>query len=282
VDTNRQSHLQYNRSVALKSKEGKRSVAMPKYNVPALEKGLDILEALSAASVPMSLSDLAAKLNRTSGEIFRMLVVLERRAYVVRDPASANYTLSLRLYELAHTHSPVDQLLRAAALPMRQLAESVRESCHLSILSRGRLVVLQQVESPEKIRLSVEVGAQFPPIHSTSGRLLLAFLRPEELEHILNADPDVPSLQPRERSRLSAQLDDIRKNGYAIFDSETRPGMKDLSVPVGQPGVGIIAALCIPCLLGGKDESGQRKILRALQECATRIGDSLGLQLQAR
>ena len=70
---------------------------LPAYSVPALEKGLDILEALSASSQPQSLSGLAHLLERNSNEIFRMLNLLERRNYVLRDE-SGGYRLSLRMY----------------------------------------------------------------------------------------------------------------------------------------------------------------------------------------
>ena len=149
---------------------------MPKYHVPALEKALDVLEALAASSVPQSLADLARTLKRTSSELFRMLTVLERRSYVLKDPVTGSYSLSLKLYELGHTHSPVERMVGVASRPMRELADDVRESCHLSVLSRGSLMILMQVESPEKLRLSIEVGARFPALHTSSGRLLLAYL----------------------------------------------------------------------------------------------------------
>ena len=78
-----------------------------KYHVPALEKGLDILETLASSAVPQSLSELARSLHRSSSELFRMLDSLERRGYILKDLVSGNYRLSLKLYELAHTHSPV-------------------------------------------------------------------------------------------------------------------------------------------------------------------------------
>jgi DNA-binding IclR family transcriptional regulator len=67
------------------------------YSVPALEKGLDILEKLAASPVAQSLSEMACKLGRTSSELFRMLNILERRGYLEKDPASGKYTLTLRL-----------------------------------------------------------------------------------------------------------------------------------------------------------------------------------------
>ena len=51
------------------------------YPVPALEKGLDLLELLSARADPQSLTALARTLGRSSSELFRMITCLERRGY---------------------------------------------------------------------------------------------------------------------------------------------------------------------------------------------------------
>ncbi|MGI9071598.1 MAG: hypothetical protein ACR2JB_09865 [Bryobacteraceae bacterium] len=59
-------------------------------------------------------------LGRTSSELFRMIDALEKRSYIVRDPVSGGYRLTVKLYELAHTHSPVDELLRAAEFAIRR------------------------------------------------------------------------------------------------------------------------------------------------------------------
>jgi DNA-binding IclR family transcriptional regulator len=113
--------------------------AKPSYFVPALEKGLDVLEALASASGPQTLTELARDLDRSSSVLFRIIDALEKRAYIARDPVSGTYHLTLKLYELAHTHSPADQLLKAATFPMRVLADTIHESCHLSVLAHGKL-----------------------------------------------------------------------------------------------------------------------------------------------
>ncbi|HET8830326.1 MAG TPA: helix-turn-helix domain-containing protein, partial [Pelobium sp.] len=81
-----------------------------KYQAPALEKGLDILEYLSSQSVPVSQTEIAGNLNKSSNEIYRMLVCLEDRGYIIRDQVSSKYKLSLKLYHLSHQHSVVDEL----------------------------------------------------------------------------------------------------------------------------------------------------------------------------
>src|SRR5690242_10696200 len=151
-------------------------VKAPNYAVPALEKGLDILEVLAAVAVPQSLAELAVKLERSSSELFRMLNCLERRGYITREPHSGKYALTLKLYTLAHAHSVTEKLLRAATVPMQALTDKVREACHLSVLEQGSLVVVAQQESPERVRVSIEVGGAFDPVATASGRLLLAYL----------------------------------------------------------------------------------------------------------
>lgn len=253
---------------------------VPKYYVPALEKGLDILEELAANSVPRSLSELAKSLNRSSSELFRMLDALERRGYILKDPLSGNYRLSLKLYELAHTHSPVEQLLSAAAKPMRDLTAAIRESCHLSVLSRGKLVVLAQEESPEKVRLSVEVGARFSAIHTVSGRLLLAQLDPGDLNEFLAADPDYQDLSRTQQKQFLAELDEIRELGVSTALNETLVGVQDVAALVGNPKAGIMAALAATAWMGPAKRISTQKIQSALQECAERITRSIGLAVE--
>src|ERR1700750_404957 len=101
---------------------------------PALEKGLDLLEALAAESRGLSQKQLAERVGRSVGEIFRMLVALERRGYVTRDPVSAEYTLTLKLFRIASQFPPTERLLQAALPVMEQLAGRVPLSCHLALL----------------------------------------------------------------------------------------------------------------------------------------------------
>jgi DNA-binding IclR family transcriptional regulator len=249
----------------------------PVYAVPALEKGLDLLELLSAAAAPQSQAEIARKLGRSPGEIFRMLNCLERRGWIGKEEGSGRYHVTLKLYELAHAHTPVEQLLRASARPMRELARALRESVHLSVLSRGKLVVLAQEESPEPRRLSIEVGGRFPPVRTASGRLLLAHLAKEDLDEILSGDADFRALGPAERKRLLSGLLDLRRAGVSSAESESIVGVRDVAVLVGNPRVGVTAALCVPSLGLIDRKRSKKELLALLRRAAERITRSLGL-----
>lgn len=249
----------------------------PNYFVPALEKGLDILEALANTQVPQSLSQLARTLNRGSSELFRMLDALGRRGYILKDPFSGKYRLSLKLYELAHTHSPVEQLLRAAAAPMRELAESLRESIHLSALSRGTLVVLAQAESPEKVRLSVEVGARFSPVRTASGRLLLAYLGARERADLLATDLDYRRFTGARQEKFDDMLERICRRGYSTAANETYMGVQDIAVLVGNPRIGLTAALAVSLWMAPGKRTPLGKLRAGVQACGATITRAIGV-----
>jgi len=258
-------------------KVGRAKKPRPDYSVPALDKGLDVLEALAASSAPLSLTELAGTVEQTPSAVFRLLSRLEGRSYVIRDPASGRYSLSLKLFELAHSHSPVERVITISGKLMRELAESVRESVHLSVLSHGRLVVLLDMGSPLRVRFAHEIGAQFPPVLTNSGRLLLAYLSAEVLQDHLLTDSDYAQFSRTEREAFHEELKKIRRNRYAVSSSEERAGMKDLAVLVGNPAIGATAALAIACLSGGKNSADINRLLDALQECAAKITNGMGV-----
>lgn len=205
-----------------------------------------------------------------------MISSLEARSYIVRDPLSGSYRLTLKLYELAHTHSPVDHLLRAAEAPMRSLSDDIHESCHLSVMSTNRLLVIAQAESPYPVRLSVEVGSRVLPLKTVSGRLLLAYMEAGMLQRLLEADQVYTAMSKQKRAELSAEFKKIRLNGVHMAKSVRRTGL-DASFLVGQPSVGVSAVLGVPFLAGGPNEGKERLRLSSIRKCARSITEALGL-----
>lgn len=247
-----------------------------KYSVPAVEKALDVLEYLSDQAVPMPQAQIARALGRNAGEIFRMLTCLEGRGYLRRDPGSGGYALTLKLFELSRTHSPYEALLRAARPHMRALADAVRESCHLSVLHHDRVLVLAQEESPRPFRLSVEVGSLHAPVHTTSGRLLLAALPAAERESVLSAQPEWHRMSRQASIELTERLRTIDERGFERQDGERFIGGLDLGVLVGSAPSTVKAALTIAAL---KEHDGPDldAALPHLRDCAGAIMRDAGL-----
>jgi DNA-binding IclR family transcriptional regulator len=253
----------------------------PEYPVPALEKGLDIIEALAAEAAPQSLAGLAARLERSSSELFRMLNCLERRGYVARESVSGKYGLSLKLFALSHVHSVTEKLLLAARRPMQALTETFRVSCHLSVLERGKLLVVAQELSPEPVRLSIEVGATFEAAKTASGRLLLAWEKrgagAENGSYGTNRADRTYGKEGKGRGELEKVFARIRTSGVSVAESETIEGVRDLAVVVGNPEAGVMAALAVTRLQRRGQKADEAALLDGMRAAAAAITDGLGL-----
>ncbi|MEJ6981395.1 IclR family transcriptional regulator [Pedobacter sp. P351] len=250
-----------------------------KYQAPALDKGLDILEYLSSQSIPLSQTEIAAGINRNSNEIYRMLMSLESRGYVLRDEISGKYRLTLKLYHLSHRHSPVDELCKAAQHPLEELAQSVRQSCHLSILYLNQVMVVLHAKSPEPIALSIEEGNLFPLPLTASGKVLLAFMPAPERNSILKTDKIYKNYIEDQKDLFAQSLEQIQQNGHYIKTSELAEGVTDISVPVGLTPAGIIACLTVSRLTTLTIKKGvvNVDILAAAIKCAKLIQKRVGI-----
>lgn len=240
------------------------------YAVPALERGLDILELLAGHEGGLSLSDIGRALNLSASAAFRSVVALEQRGYLVRDVISDSYALSLKLFELAHMRPPFRRLLDVALPAMRLLAAHVKQSCHLSVHDNGDLLVIADVEGPGPLNLTFRPGSRWPMRETVSGRILLSHQTPEVREAWLAASPG-----PRYARNFATELDSVAAQGFERAESETFGGIVDLGMPImGRHGA--IAALTISMVHGIGAKAEEKRIRKALETVTTDIARKIG------
>lgn len=189
-----------------------------KYNVPALDKALDVLEYLSNSSIPLPLSTIAKDLNKTSSEVFRVVNCLVKRNYLVKDETVNAYSLSLKFFELTNNSPPLKRLIDASVLPLAELVKDIDSSCHLSVLEDGDLVVLYEQEGIDVIHVHVKAGYRTPATLGTSGKVLLAQLEEQERETVLLRDSHFSSLPADKQESLRREI-----RGYAGLDCLVTP-----------------------------------------------------------
>src|SRR5438105_8595801 len=144
-----------------------------RYAAPALDKGLDVIELLARETEGLTLNEIARLLGRTSSELFRMVNALCRRGYIGQQ--DDRYVLTLKLFELAHRHKPIKSLTAAAAPLMCDVAQLSLQRCHLAVFYAGRVLVVGEIDSPERWAFGLKVGAQVGLTDTASGFVLLAF-----------------------------------------------------------------------------------------------------------
>ena len=215
----------------------------PRYRAPALEKGLDILQLLAGESHPIALSDIVKRLGRSTGELFRMIQVLEHRGFIEQEGNTGGYRLTGKLFALGLDQPQVKTLMEIALPVMRQLARNTGQSCHLAVHSNGRIVIVARMESSEQIGFSVRVGySQAIPL-TVSGVILYAF-QPEVIRSQWERLWDPPLSKP-DLAAFRMRASEARMRGFECAPSRFVEGITDISAPVLQ-GELAAAALTSP------------------------------------
>lgn len=215
------------------------------YSAPALEKGLDIIELLARDDGGLTQNEIAQRLGRTVGEIFRMLEVLEARGYLRRSNRDGRYRLTLKLFELSHHHPPIRQLLHVALPEMRRLAETTGQSVHLSVHHDRRLLVIAQVDGFRSMGFSVRLGAHFPfRPDRVSARVLTAFQDAGRQRQLLSEL--CGGMSAAARRTLARRLAKIRRDGFVMEPSDTVTGVTDICHPIFDASGLAVAAMTLP------------------------------------
>lgn len=125
--------------------------------------------------------------------------------------------------------------------------------------------------------MSVEMGRRFPLHAGSSGKSILAFLPTAELERIL-ADP-LPALTPRtvtDSTALRAELERIRKLGYAVSVGERQPDAGSVAAPVFGFDDMVVGAISVCGPRFRVDESFVLNVAPHLVAAASSVSRSLG------
>ncbi|MBI4491203.1 MAG: IclR family transcriptional regulator [Chloroflexi bacterium] len=243
-----------------------------------VHRAVRVLEALSEAPGGLGVSVLSEQLGLPPSSTHRLLAALGACRMVRQDADTRRYRLGpgvLRLRDayLAQAGVP-DQ-----ALPhLRALAEQLQETSFLTVLDGDQAVCVRAVESQRQFSFFMRPG-QAMPLHCTaSAKAILAFLPPDEAVRLLGQQPLRPftARTPTRIETVLAQLEAVRRDGFAVSESELDEGVTALAAPLrfAQGRVAASATVLAPSERLGL---GRRELaLARLLECAERISAELG------
>lgn len=238
-------------------------------NVPSVEKALDVLELLANSKDGLTIQTMTIELNRTMGELYRIVVYLAERNYIVRDRSNDRYMLTMRLFELAHRQNPTNRLIKATLPYLERVSFRTEQSCHLAILQGSSVLVLASEPSPRHAGYAVRTGAVIPTKNTSSGLVVLAHLPKDERSRLLSGYSQL------EREQFDSRIEQIRKVGYEERNSSLVHGIKNISVPIFDQ-TGVIAALTMG-FIGQVDqrtspEGARNELMAAASDISTELG----------
>jgi DNA-binding IclR family transcriptional regulator len=245
------------------------------YSAPALEKGFDIVELLAAAPDGLISSEIAQRLGRSLSEIFRILVVMERRGWLHKDQDSDRYSVSYHVLEHAFRATPAQGLGMVAAPVMYDLTQKARQSCHMAVISDTDIVIVLQQDSPAHSGFGVRLGTKCNILTSCSSHVLLAFSDDTTRDKLLTAARPASAAALK---KLRERLNLVAQRGYESKASSRHVGIRDISYPVFGFDGRVRAALTVPFLhvIDGTEKANHEQARKMLGTAANAISRGLG------
>lgn len=199
--------------------------------IGVLDKAVLVLR--QAASSPVSLGELVARVGLSRATAHRIAVALEGHGLLTRNEAGAWIPGPL-LAELA-SDGTGDLATRAGPI-LEQLSRDTGESAQLFQRADGVRVCTAMAERPSGLRDTVPLGARLPMTAGSAAHVLLAWAMDDG--DAADAILDIASFTPR-------TLADVRRRGYAHSSAEREAGVASVSAPVRDADGGVIAAVSV-------------------------------------
>ena len=218
----------------------------------SLSRGLDILERLSDEPGGLELHEIARVLAMPKSSAFNLVHTLVDKKYLVYNPDTARYSLSMRMFEIGASAVKGDSGETVVHRYMVEIFEGCQETIHCGVMDGTDVVYIDKVESSHSIRMTSRVGMRFPLFATAMGRSMLACLSDAQIR-ALYAHYDFKPLTQKARVRsiedLLEEVARVRENGYALEQEESNDNVCCLSVAVrnrdGRPAYAVSISMPI-------------------------------------
>jgi IclR family pca regulon transcriptional regulator len=206
----------------------------PSEFVRALAKGLLVIECFDNQAPAMTLSDVAKRTGLSRGTARRLLHTLVELGYVGFD--GKLFSLRPRVLNLGFAYLYSHDVWQLAQPYMVEVVEKLHESCSIAVLEGTDIVYVARVPTSERIMsINLGIGTRLPALHTSMGRAMLAYRAPAEVQGLLKRAGPIRQYTPKsiaDPREVIANLEQVRKQGWALVDQELEVGLRSLAVPI--------------------------------------------------
>ena len=197
-----------------------------------------LLEVIAQRDAPFTQQAIVDEVGLPKPTVYRMLQQLEGAGLLQRDGNGRHYSAGQRLRRLAENLLLNSSTHGARHAVLRQLVDSLGESCNLTAFAAGEVLYLDRVETAAPLRFYLHPGSRVPAHCSATGKLFLSQMSPAQRRRLLSAVPLERFTQNTltDPEALEREIEQVRQQGYAFDNEEFLPGLLCLGVlvPAGE------------------------------------------------
>lgn len=203
--------------------------------VPAVERALAIVTYLGEnGNAPATATQISRALEINPSTCFNILKTLKAGRFVGFDARSKTYELGLALGELAGAVDVGGQVQRLAKRHVIDLSRRLGLTSFLFKWTDDEdFVVVDKVDSRNRLRLTASVGERFPPGQAICSKTFFAWWPTDDLDAAISRYELLPaSRSTTDIKRYRRELQTVRRRGFAVSIGEAHRDNNAVGAPI--------------------------------------------------
>jgi DNA-binding IclR family transcriptional regulator len=215
--------------------------------IQSVARALFIINTLAEARGELALNEIATRLSLAKSTVHALISTLKDFGYIEQSDFAGKYRLGLRLFEVGQIVAQGWEVRAVAAPYITKLLEQLLETVHLAVIDKLEVLYIDKRESGRSLRIVSQVGMRLPAHCTGVGKVLMAYLSPEERAELINGKglsrftkntlTDVKTLED--------ELTRIRMQGFAIDNEEIMDGLRCVAAPIRDQTGKVISAISL-------------------------------------
>ena len=247
------------------------------YNITALQRGLHLLHLFSESPRGLTAKQVASLSRLPVSTVHRFLVNLHHAGFL-NCGGDGVYHLGIACFAIGQ--AALGQLdIRRLSLPyLQELNHQTRETIHLTVRHGLSAVYVENLDSPEQLRIYSRIGAGVPLYCTAVGKVMLAYMPKDEQDKVLR-QIELKRLTPNtvgSLQELQTELYRVRKNGYACDMEEHELHIRCVAAPIWDHTCSVSASLSLTAPMVRMPVSRLRQLAPLVQAAGLRISMELG------
>jgi len=246
-------------------------------NVQSVERALDIINTIVAASRSLSVGELSQAMGLAPSTIHRILQTLMAKNYVFQDLQTKRYDIGPEIVDIGSALFLRYDLVRRVRPYLQELVELTGETAHVAQLYGTAAMYLSQVEPLSMVRMFTTPGSVAPLHCSDVGKVFLADLPAARIDEVLRK-AGLPARTPHtitQPEALFQELQQVRLDGYALDDEEREMGVRCLSAGILNGAGKVVAAIGVAGPTSRLSRDRVTEVSAAVVGMAIRCADEL-------
>ena len=219
---------------------------MPTKTLQTVQRAFELLSLFTPSRQELSVKEATELLGLPASTVHRLLYTLRHTGVLEQNPHTADYSLTLKLWEIGSL--ALHQLaIRDIARPfIEQLCRDTSETIFLAALDGIEIVYLDRADGDQDLRVFSRVGRRLPAHCVSSGLAILAFSPPQVVDAVIQKGlEEFTPYTITDPAAFRMNLEETRSRGYAVNVDGRIVGVSGVAAPIQSSNQASIFAVAV-------------------------------------